>query len=166
MDLDDDYVIVSPDLTATYTRPEPTTSVCHNQVVQPSTSASKQHPKPFTRAYIELLHDLHSKWGAPTTSQTVSGGILGSEPAYLRDVNSSVDSIADALWIINQKIHDNPELGFKEYLAHETLTNLLRSQDGWKVTPSVYGMETAWVAIYDSGTDGPVVSFNAEMGEC
>jgi metal-dependent amidase/aminoacylase/carboxypeptidase family protein len=25
-------------------------------------------------------------------------------------------------------------------------------------------METAWVAAYDSGKKGPVVSFNAEMG--
>ena len=32
------------------------------------------------------------------------------------------------------------------------------------MTPSAYGMATAWVAAYDSGKRGPVVSFNVEMG--
>nr|UWK21992.1 peptidase m20 domain protein [Trichoderma rodmanii] len=34
---------------------------------------------------------------------------------------------------------------------------------GRAVTPSAYGMDTAWVAVYDIGRRGPVVSFNAEM---
>ncbi|PNP42297.1 hypothetical protein TGAMA5MH_05979 [Trichoderma gamsii] len=39
----------------------------------------------------------------------------------------------------------------------------MKSQSGWVVTPSAYGMETAWVAVFDTGKRGPVVSFNAEM---
>ncbi|KAJ0110226.1 peptidase m20 [Diaporthe amygdali] len=86
------------------------------------------------------------------------------EPPYLRDISSHVDSIADSLWPVNKKIHDNPELNYKEYIAHEALVNFMRSQEGWKVTPSVYGLETAWIAVHDTGRKGPVVSFNVEMG--
>jgi metal-dependent amidase/aminoacylase/carboxypeptidase family protein len=86
-------------------------------------------------------------------------------PQYLHDVSNFIESISDDLWIINKKIHDNPELGYKEYKAHALLTTYLKSQKGWKVTASAYGMDTAWVAVYDSGQNGPVVSLNIEMGE-
>jgi hypothetical protein len=85
-------------------------------------------------------------------------------PEYLDDISSYVDRIADELWLVNKKIHDNPELGFKERIAHQALTRFMESQPGWKVTRSAYGMETAWVAVFDSGRKGPVVSFNVEMG--
>ena len=85
-------------------------------------------------------------------------------PPGLSDIGAAVDGLAEELWPVNKKIHDNPELGFKEFIAHETLTTLMRSKAGWKVTPSAYGMATAWVAAYDSGKRGPVVSFNVEMG--
>ncbi|KAH8660099.1 hypothetical protein BX600DRAFT_513738 [Xylariales sp. PMI_506] len=85
------------------------------------------------------------------------------KPRYLADISEFIDSIYDELWPINKKIHDNPELGFKEFIAHETLTNFFKSRPRWKVTPSAYGMETAWVAEYDSCKGGPVISFNVEM---
>lgn len=87
-------------------------------------------------------------------------------PAHLDEISSFVDGIADSLWLVNKKIHDNPELGFKEWVAHKALTQFMELQPGWKVTPSAYGMDTAWVAVFDSGRKGPVVSFNAEMGMC
>ncbi|KAL1871141.1 hypothetical protein Daus18300_004886 [Diaporthe australafricana] len=86
-----------------------------------------------------------------------------SRPEYLADLNDFIETISGRLWTINKKIHDNPELGYKEYKAHALLTNFLNSKKGWKVTTSAYGMETAWVAVYDSGVKGPVVSFNVEM---
>ena len=85
-------------------------------------------------------------------------------PSLLGDIGEVVDGLSEELWPVNKKIHDNPELGFKEFIAHETLTTLMRSKAGWKVTPSAYGMATAWVAVFDTGRRGPVVSFNAEMG--
>lgn len=85
-------------------------------------------------------------------------------PEYLNDISSAVDGIADELWLVNKKIHDNPELGFEERIAHKTLTRFMEAQPGWKVTRSAYGMETAWVAVFDSGKKGPIVSWNVEMG--
>lgn len=90
----------------------------------------------------------------------------GSSSPYLDDISQYVDDIADLLWPVNQKIHDNPELCYKEYIAHETLTSFLKTRPGWKVTLSAYGIDTAWVAVYDTGKKGPVISFNAEMGAC
>ncbi|KAL0931168.1 peptidase M20 (amidohydrolase) [Colletotrichum truncatum] len=83
--------------------------------------------------------------------------------SYLDEINSIVSDFAEALWPVNKKIHDNPELGYKEFIAHDALTSFMRGREGWKVTPSAYGMKTAWVALWDSGKKGPTVSFNAEM---
>ncbi|WYZ39946.1 hypothetical protein EsH8_IV_000287 [Colletotrichum jinshuiense] len=82
---------------------------------------------------------------------------------YLDEITSIIADLAESLWPVNKKIHDNPELGYHEFIAHDALTSFMRTQSGWKVTPSAYGMETAWVAVWDSGRKGPVVSFNAEM---
>ncbi|TVY84113.1 Peptidase M20 domain-containing protein [Lachnellula suecica] len=81
---------------------------------------------------------------------------------YLDFVSDYIDSISSILRPISLKIHDNPELNFKEYIAHATLTAFLSTRKGWTVTPSAYGLETAFIAEYDSGKKGPVVSFNAE----
>lgn len=87
------------------------------------------------------------------------------KPLYLDDISEYVDGIADQLWPVNIKVHDNPELGFEEFIAHATLTAFFKAQAGWKVTPSAYGMATAWVAEWDSGKKGPVISYNVEMGK-
>ena len=42
------------------------------------------------------------------------------------------------------------------------LTEYFHEQTGWQVTPSVYEIPTAFVAVFDCGKLGPVVSFNAE----
>ncbi|KAI1860591.1 hypothetical protein JX265_009054 [Neoarthrinium moseri] len=85
-------------------------------------------------------------------------------PDFIQGISEYVDNIADEVWPVNKKIHDNPELGYEEFIAHETLTKFFKSQKGWKVTPSAYGLDTAWIAVWESGKPGPVVSFNVEMG--
>ncbi|KAF2463563.1 uncharacterized protein BDR25DRAFT_297918 [Lindgomyces ingoldianus] len=82
---------------------------------------------------------------------------------YLSEIDKSIESLWASLWSLNKFIHENPELAFEEHKAHELLTNFMRSQKDWKVTTSAYAMETAWVAVYDSGKEGPAVSFNVEM---
>lgn len=104
-------------------------------------------------------------------SDILADGSLSDVPSdepdaakYLDYISGYIDSVADVLRPINLKIHDNPELNYKEFIAHETLVSFLKSRGGWKVTPSAYGIETAFIAEYDSGKKGPVVSFNAEYG--
>ncbi len=86
-------------------------------------------------------------------------------PRHLADISAFIDAIAGDLWTVNKKIHDNPELSYGEHIAHDTLTSFIESVAGWKVTRSAYGIDTAWVAVCDSGKKGPVVSFNVEMGK-
>ncbi|KAL7784080.1 hypothetical protein V8C37DRAFT_396418 [Trichoderma ceciliae] len=85
------------------------------------------------------------------------------ELPYLDSISQAVNNLSEVFWPINKRIHDNPERGFKEFIAHDALTKLMKCQSGWAVTPSAYGMDTAWVAVFDTGRRGPVVSFNAEM---
>lgn len=81
---------------------------------------------------------------------------------YLHSISQHIEDISDDLRRISLTIHDNPELQFKEYHAYKTLVQYLSQQNGWKVTGSAYGIETAFVAVFDTWKEGPVVSFNAE----
>lgn len=165
MDELDGYVLISHDDLPHHERVASATGESNLEPRQNKSAAPEQHPRPYTRAYIDLIHTIEDKW-------TSSSGVVKhrsctdrhSSPAYLSEISSYVDSLADALWPVNKTIHDNPEMGFEEHIAHRTLTNFMRTQSGWEVYPSVYGMSTAWLAVYDSGKKGPVVSFNAEMG--
>lgn len=84
--------------------------------------------------------------------------------ALLADIDRYVEDRAESLWPLNNFIHNNPELAFEEHKAHDALTRFMEAEAGWRVIKSAYGLETAWIAVYDSGNPGPVVSFNAEMG--
>lgn len=87
-----------------------------------------------------------------------------SSADYLDAISHYTESISSCLCNISLEIHDHPELQYKEYHAHQVLTEFLKSQNGWQVTSSAYGIGTAFVAVYDSGKKGPTVSFNAEYG--
>lgn len=80
-------------------------------------------------------------------------------------VSKYIDSISETLRPISLKIHDNPELNFEEFIAHKTLVDFMKTRKGWEVTPSAYGIATAFIAVYDSGREGPVISYNAEYGK-
>lgn len=61
-----------------------------------------------------------------------------------------------------QQIHQNPELGFQEKLAHDNITSMLEAL-GFSVTRHAYGLDTSFLAEYGNG--GRVVAFNAEYGK-
>ncbi|KAF5862947.1 hypothetical protein ETB97_010989 [Aspergillus alliaceus] len=65
---------------------------------------------------------------------------------------------------INHKIWSNPELGYKEYKAHNHICELFESlrSEGYQVRRSAYGLETALEVEYTHGSGGRVVVFNAE----
>jgi hypothetical protein len=77
---------------------------------------------------------------------------------HLSAISDFVDELSQDVRTISLEIHDHPELQYKEHHAHKVLTEYLRIQSGWSVTPSAYGIETAFVATYDSKKAGPVVS--------
>lgn len=117
-----------------------------------------------SRAMDTLLHDGFVLVSHDDCSDMPERGLSQAAPKHLEDINEVVDAIGQKFWPVNQRIHDHPEVAFKEFIAHDALTSFVRSYPGWEVTPSAYGMKTSWVAVFDSGRPGPVVSFNAEMG--
>jgi metal-dependent amidase/aminoacylase/carboxypeptidase family protein len=82
--------------------------------------------------------------------------------SYLTPIAHHVDRLGESLRTVSLAIHDNPELQYKEFHAHRVITEFLAAQHGWHVTPSAYAIPTAFVAVFDSGRPGPVVSFNVE----
>ncbi|MGD2129140.1 MAG: amidohydrolase [Lysobacterales bacterium] len=75
--------------------------------------------------------------------------------------SSYVDSNDESLLAISHAIHSNPELGLQEHRACELLVSTLRDS-GFEVQTPVAGLETAFVAEYESGRPGPRVGFVAE----
>ncbi|KAH6670917.1 amidohydrolase [Plectosphaerella plurivora] len=74
-------------------------------------------------------------------------------------ISDTIDSYDKQLREISLKIHDDPELCFVEYRAHDNIVALLQSL-GITVTPHAYGLETSFSAEYGSG--GRVVTFCCE----
>ncbi|EEY20358.1 aminobenzoyl-glutamate utilization protein B [Verticillium alfalfae VaMs.102] len=101
---------------------------------------------------------------APALAQNCSAPGPGNNTAsvHFKAVSDYLDLISDDLWPLNKEIHDNPELGYEEVQAHDLLTSFMESQDGWNVTRSLGGIDTAFMAVFEGSGEGPVVSFNAE----
>lgn len=100
----------------------------------------------------------------------ISPIINNNNADYMSIISAHVQALSDSLRHLSLTIHDNPEVRNREYIAHEALTSFLREQEEgkgqkWEVTPSAYGIGTAFVAVFDSGREGSVVSFNAEYGK-
>ncbi|KAK5740905.1 hypothetical protein LTR17_004259 [Elasticomyces elasticus] len=87
---------------------------------------------------------------------------MSANKDFLEAIGNEIDSLSGDMRTISLEIHDHPELQFKEFHAHKVLTEYLSKQAGWAVTPSAYNIATAFVAVYDTGKKGPVVSYNAE----
>lgn len=83
---------------------------------------------------------------------------------YLDLISDIVDELSPILRPINLSIHDNPELNYKEHHAHDLLVGFLAKRRGWKIQAHAYNIDTAFIAVFDSGKEGPVVSFNVEYG--
>jgi len=70
-----------------------------------------------------------------------------------------VDSYRDKLIDLSLKIHDNPELGFKEVKASLWLTSFLK-KNGFQIEKNAGNLATAFKATYGSGS--PVLALLAE----
>ncbi|KAF5664248.1 amidohydrolase [Fusarium heterosporum] len=74
-------------------------------------------------------------------------------------INDYVLTLQPKLKSLNSFIHENPELAYKEYKAHDTICHLLEDL-GHQVKRHAYGLGTSFEAI--SGKGGRIVNFNAE----
>ena len=65
-------------------------------------------------------------------------------------VINTIDKQNKELTELSHKIHDNPELGFKEYKAASWLTAYLKD-NGFQIETGIAGLATAFKAIYGQG---------------
>ncbi|CAG8804657.1 13024_t:CDS:2 [Gigaspora margarita] len=81
---------------------------------------------------------------------------------YADTALKAIEDVSDELRDLSIKIHENPELAYEERYAHNLLVNYLQEK-GFKVTPHAFGLETAFVAEFQSKAGkGRVISFNSE----
>ncbi len=81
---------------------------------------------------------------------------LTSLKSRLRD---AVEDRSEVLLEASQRIHDHPELGYKEHFAHDLLSGMLE-QEGLAVERGAFGLETAFVAR--AGHSGPRIAVLCE----
>lgn len=74
--------------------------------------------------------------------------------AFLDEHYTQFKEVAEYIW-------NHPELGYEEYQSSKILIKTLVSF-GFEVEQNIDGMETAFIATYDSGKEGPSVSFLSE----
>ncbi|PLB46436.1 hypothetical protein P170DRAFT_448327 [Aspergillus steynii IBT 23096] len=74
-------------------------------------------------------------------------------------VDAALDTLQSSLRGLNHQIWSNPELGYQEYKAHDTICDFLEKQ-GFDVTRHAYGLDTSFEVT--SGSGGRLINFNAE----
>jgi amidohydrolase len=85
-----------------------------------------------------------------------------SELQAARDVAlRDIDLMKDRLVEISRFIHDNPELGRREFKAAQILISELEKH-GFKVEKGIAGMETAFSATLEGKPGGPTIALLAE----
>ena len=65
----------------------------------------------------------------------------------------AIDAASASLQMLSLDIHAHPEENYEEVHAHAALTGWL-GEHGWKVTPSAYGLETAFEARREAELEG------------
>lgn len=73
----------------------------------------------------------------------------------------SISKMTPELLNMSDYIFDNPELAFKEFKAADVLTGYLREK-GFQVDCGLGSLKTAFRAVYENGTGGPVIGLLCE----
>ena len=72
-----------------------------------------------------------------------------------------ISSKLDELFEISRFLYENPELGGEEHKAEKVLTEWF-DKYGFKVEHSIYGLDTAFRATYNSKKEGAIIAFLCE----
>ena len=79
----------------------------------------------------------------------------------MRNVNDRVEAIRDEIRAMGHEIHENPELGMREFHAVALITAVLEKY-GFEIERNVCDLQTAFIASYKGSKPGPVIGFLAE----
>ena len=78
-----------------------------------------------------------------------------------KNLLQAVEANADRLFALACDIFDHPEPGREEYYASDRLTKFLQGE-GFAVERGIGGLETAFRATWEQGSDGPAIGFMME----
>ncbi|KAG0007056.1 hypothetical protein BGZ65_010258 [Modicella reniformis] len=70
---------------------------------------------------------------------------LWERDEFIKTVHQAIDNVSAELRDVSMKLHENPELGYKEYKAHALLTDYLERK-GFQVQRKAHTLDTAFVA--------------------
>lgn len=76
-------------------------------------------------------------------------------------MNKIIDNYAKQLIQLSLMLHKHPEMAFEEVKASRWLTEFLK-HEGFEITENVGGLETAFIASYDTKKEGPHLAYIAE----
>ncbi|KAJ8079541.1 hypothetical protein PM082_011128 [Marasmius tenuissimus] len=79
-----------------------------------------------------------------------------------KSITQALDGLRSKLREISLKIHQHPEIQFKEKFAHDLLSSFMEDH-GFKVSRQYLGLSTAWRAEFSHGKGGRVLGVNSEM---
>lgn len=110
-------------------------------------------------------HDSPSRTLAPPSYPSITQS-QSQKPTEVNEeiisIEETIKSLNKELRILSLKIHDNPEIAWKEFKTSDLCCTYLESK-GFKVVRSAFGLETAWEASFEFGNGGRVIGFNSEM---
>lgn len=87
-------------------------------------------------------------------------------------IASHIQSLDAELRQLSLTMHANPEILWQEHKTHDLFVEYFQKQQGWKVTPHAYTLDTAWEAKFEHVPKGfrlakgqklPTVGFNSEL---
>ena len=94
-----------------------------------------------------------------------SSRYVQSQADAIRTISNTVDGLSAELRQVSIQMHDNPEIGWKEFKTAELLSGYMEKQEGWRVTRKAYGTETGWEAVFQHGQGGRTIGVSCVHSE-
>ena len=131
--------------------------VLSSRLVSAQTTPTERQAAASVLAAIDRLQ---TQLDPPRTSERLAAGNDAERDRLLQRVEQNWKGSMQAL---SDWIGRNPEVGFKEFKAVDTLMKVLRAS-GFRVDSGVAGLATAFVATWDSpaGVNGPTLGLIGE----
>ncbi|KAN0060416.1 hypothetical protein ACQY0O_007746 [Thecaphora frezii] len=79
---------------------------------------------------------------------------------------AKIGELDEVLRRLSLQMHGYAEIMWQEHKTHDLFVEFFKQQQGWKVTPHAYGIETAWEAVFSHKPDAEgarTIGFQSEL---